>query len=101
LHALGEQRQQLVSILLTANLMTRESAAPKAQKPKRILMGIVCISVLLVYAFSSGPAAYLGERGVVSFRAIRVAYAPLLSVAKYSGTYARYASWWVEQAHKN
>src|SRR5690349_18059663 len=72
--------------------------AESAEKPKALSVVLLCISLMLAYALSSGPAVYFAQRGFVSFRVIRAAYAPLLAVAKYSGSYYRYTNWWIEKA---
>jgi len=80
--------------------MTIQAEGKKQRKSKRALIALSCLGILSAYALSSGPAVYLGERRLVSFRAIRIAYAPLLTVAKYSGSYYNYTCWWAEMAHK-
>ena len=53
-------------------------------------------ALLMFYVFSSGPALYLRERGVVSQRTIDIVYMPLFPLEHWNVSEA-YFKWWVEK----
>lgn len=68
-------------------------------KSKTFLVGASAVGFLLVYALSSGPAVYLGERGLISRHIIQAAYRPLVAVVGGTPIYHEYINWWYKQGH--
>jgi hypothetical protein len=66
-------------------------------KHRVMLTGALLVGLLAGYAFSSGPAVYMGERGVISRHAIQTAYRPLLAVAGNTSVYHGYINWWYKK----
>jgi hypothetical protein len=69
----------------------------RTMKSKIMLAGALVVGLLLAYAFSSGPAVYMGERGVIPRRAIQVTYKPLLAVVGNTDAYHKYIRWWYDK----
>jgi hypothetical protein len=71
----------------------------RTMKQRVMLTGALLVGLLAVYAFSSGPAVYLGERGMISRHVIQATYRPLLAVTGHSGVCHEYIMWWYKKGH--
>ena len=69
----------------------------RTMKNRVMLTGTLLVGLLAVYAFSSGPAVYLGERGMISRHVIQATYQPLLAVAGHTDAYHGYINWWYKK----
>jgi hypothetical protein len=66
-------------------------------KIKRTLVIGLLVGLPLAYAFSSGPAVYMGERGWIPQRTIQNTYRPLLAVVGNTDTYHKWIRWWYDK----